>query len=303
VKVSDCILKKVFTTIVEFLPPVDSSLEKLKNDVYSIQDYTDFISLTSKPGSADSMMTAANLMVDKSIKMNFISHLTLRGVGRSEEMAYSLCTTAAMFGVDNLLVMRGDSFDAHKSDYNYASQLVKKISDMNKGINPYRKKRVKPVDFCIGVVANQYRQDEKEELKALKAKIDAGAKYVILQMCFEVDSYKLFCERAFDYLGRRVPIFPSVPVPDKSTIRFVEKLGSVDEICVPEHVKKRIEGVTNDREEGIKIAREILNELRYDIGVPGVDIISRGDLNLALRVLAGEEKGKEYLKKPSQSGK
>jgi|GEM_PF-3476942 len=285
-KVSEFLKKGRFITIVEFLPPIDSSLERLKEDIRLIQDRTDFISLTSKPGSANSIMTAANLLSDPSVRTNFIPHLTLRGVGRSEEMAYSLCTTAAMFGIDNLLVMRGDGFEPEKCDYRYASQLVARIKEMNQGINIFRKARIKPTDFCIGVVANQYREDIKEELKALKAKFASGAEYVILQMCFDIASYRSFCQQAFDYLGREVPILPSIPIPDRSTIRFIEKkLGRVDPIRMPDQVKRRIEKAEDDREEGIRIAKELLSGFKEDKNVPGVDVISRGDLNLALSVL------------------
>ncbi|MFH1444940.1 MAG: methylenetetrahydrofolate reductase [Nanoarchaeota archaeon] len=288
-KITDCIGKKEFITIIEFLPPQYPNLDKLEGHVRSIQDYTQFISLTSKPGALNSLYVAGLLELGRGIKTNFIPHITLREFGNSHEMVCSLIMASATAGIDNLFVMSGDSFSTNESVYNYTSELVKFISDMNEGTSPYLKKKVEPTNFCIGVVASQYR-DRKTELRVLEAKKEAGAEYAILQMCFDPHapdeySYKLFCEELQNYLGCDFPVIAGIPIPDKSTIDFAEGSAESDPIYMPEIVKKRILQSADDKLERIEIAREILDYFRSKTDVPGVDIFSRGSVKLAKEVL------------------
>jgi 5,10-methylenetetrahydrofolate reductase len=282
-KVTDCIKKNGFATIVEFLPPMGHRLERLRGDVGAIRKYTDFISLTSKEGRAGSLFTA--LMLKNEFRdIDIVPHVTLREWG-SSEIVHGMLMGAAMADMDNILVMRGDGFDPGKSAHSCSSQLVEEICGLNNGRCRYRKRASEPTHFNIGVVANQYRKD-REELTALKQKVDAGAEYVILQMSFEPErDYFPFRERAYEFLGREdIPIIPSIPIPDKSTIGFVEKrLRDVDSIKIPKGVKRRILSARDDQAEGIEMAREILCQVRER--APGVDVLSRGNKDLVYQVL------------------
>ncbi|MCK4830564.1 methylenetetrahydrofolate reductase [bacterium] len=289
-KVTDRIRENGFATIIEFLPPMGHRLGRLRSDIGTIQKYADFVSLTSKEGRAGSLFTA--LMLKKEFEdIDIVPHVTLREWS-SSEIVHGMLMGAAMADMDNILVMRGDRLDPEKSAHRCSSQLVEEISGLNNGKCRYRKRISEPTHFNIGVVANQYRES-REELTALKQKIDAGAEYVILQMSFDPErDYFPFRERAYDFLGRDdIPIIPSIPIPDKSTIGFVEKkLQGVDAIKIPKGVKRRILSAKDDRAEGIEIAREILCQVRDK--APGVDILSRGSKDLVYEVLRDHVKEK-----------
>jgi 5,10-methylenetetrahydrofolate reductase len=291
-KVTDFTKKGEFVKIVELLPPKELNLDKLEQRVSLIQDHADFISLTSKKEAyaVTSLDAASSLSLRGAVRAEFIAHITLIEFGEIRELPFIRLMGAHRFGVGNLLVMRGDGEFAGGS-YCYACDLVKAICDMNRGTDPSGN-RCEPTDFCIGAVISQYR-DREEEFKAARAKRINGAEYFITQMCFdpycegrhEEYSYPAFCERLFDFLGERVPVIAGVPIPDRSTIRFIEEKGATDPIYIPDAVRRRILESKDDKEERITIAREVLSYFRDDIGVPGVDVFSTGNVKLASRIL------------------
>ncbi|RMI03607.1 MAG: methylenetetrahydrofolate reductase [NAD(P)H], partial [Calditrichaeota bacterium] len=109
-------------------------------------------------------------------------------------------------GIENILALRGDPavgerhFIPHKDGHRYASELVKQISNMNKGIYLEDLEDAHPTNFCIGVAGYPEKHFEapnfEKDLQNLKHKVDQGAHYIITQMFFDFQVYKNFVERA-----------------------------------------------------------------------------------------------------------
>jgi methylenetetrahydrofolate reductase (NADPH) len=114
----------------------------------------------------------------------------------------------------------------------------------------------------------------------LGKKVEAGAQFVQTQIVFNLATMRVFMARC-EALGLldRVFVLPSVYVcRSAGSARYLRDM--VPGIDVPESIIERMEGVPSDRQsdEGIRIALEILEELRQMRGVAGVHLISiRGD--------------------------
>ena len=142
-------------------------------------------------------------------------------------------------GIDNVLVLRGDAaknetaFEPEPGGHKYASDLLKQVANLNAGI--YLEddlKGTQKTEFCIGVAGYPEKHFEAPnmdtDLQYLKAKVDAGADYIITQMFF--DNVKFFAfEKACREIGITVPIIPGLkPIYTKKQLTVLPKTFSIE---------------------------------------------------------------------------
>lgn len=149
--------------------------------------------------------------------------------GFSKEETENALIDLEFIGVQNVLALRGDAdksegkFIAENDGHCYAWELVKQITDMNKGIYLHDETETGfHTNFCVGVAGYPEKHFEAPsltyDLKYLQTKINAGASYVVTQMFFDNQKY-------FDYVkkvreaGIDVPIIPGLkPITTLSQI-------------------------------------------------------------------------------------
>ena len=123
-------------------------------------------------------------------------------------------------GIDNVLVLRGDaaknetSFEPEPGGHEYAIDLLNQVKNLNAGV--YLEGDLKnsiQTKFCIGVAGYPEKHFEApnmdSDLKYLKAKIDAGADYIVTQMFFDNAKYFAFVNACRE-IGITVPIIPGL---------------------------------------------------------------------------------------------
>lgn len=99
-------------------------------------------------------------------------------------------------GIQNVLALRGDAakneihFEPEIGGHRYAIDLLKQINNLNNGI--YLDNTITAggkTDFCAGVAGYPEMHFEaasyQDDLQKLKAKVDAGAAYIMTQMFFD----------------------------------------------------------------------------------------------------------------------
>lgn len=142
-------------------------------------------------------------------------------------------------GIDNVLVIRGDAskneslFEPEPDGHAYALDLMKQVVNLNHGI--YLDEDIRDgghTKFCIGVAGYPEKHFEAPNLDVdmqwLKAKVDAGADYIMTQMFF--DNRKFFefvknCRAA----GIEVPIIPGLkPITTKKQLTLLPRIFHVD---------------------------------------------------------------------------
>ncbi len=184
----------------------------------------------------------------------------------------------AYLGIHNVLAVRGDELRKQESDrsdktYNsYAVDLVKQIDRMNNGHYMEELVDAYPTDFCIGVGGYPEKHFEapnlETDLRYLKAKVDAGADYIVTQMCFDNQAYFHFVDECRK-IGINVPIIPGIKILTRSShLRTIPRNFFVD---IPNALTKLVEG--QDKESvyriGIDWALKQVQEL-VDAKVPCV---------------------------------
>jgi len=140
--------------------------------------------------------------------------------GFNQEETENALIDLDFLGIDNVLVLRGDPiksetyFKPDADGHAYAIDLLKQVIDLNNG--KYLDEELtnsNNTDFCVGIAGYPEKHFEapnlKSDLKWLKAKVDAGAEYIVTQMFFDNSKYFEFVD-ACKAAGINVPIIPGL---------------------------------------------------------------------------------------------
>jgi len=189
-------------------------------------------------------------------------------------------------GIDNLLLLRGDPpatqkyFKPEPEGNPYAVDLVRQVSNMNKGI--YLDENLEnnhPSNFCIGVAGYPEKHPEaanhNTDLKYLKEKVDAGADFIVTQMFFDNEKYFEFVKQC-RAAGIDIPIIPGLkPISTKKQMLTLPQTFHIDfpDALVSELIKCK----TNQDayQVGIEWAIQQSKEL-VDFGVPVIHYYTMG---------------------------
>ncbi|RRA97609.1 methylenetetrahydrofolate reductase [NAD(P)H] [Larkinella rosea] len=189
-------------------------------------------------------------------------------------------------GIDNVLVLRGDPakpFDTFKpktNGYSYASELVRQVANMNRGIYLHEGETpMTPSNFCIGVAAYPEKHfeaiDHDTDFNYLKLKIENGADYIVTQMFFDNRKYFDFVKRCRQE-GITVPIIPGLkPLTTRRQLQVLPRLFHLE---MPSDFVKAVEACENDtqaRQVGIEWCIQQSRELTK-AGVPGLHFYTMG---------------------------
>ena len=122
-------------------------------------------------------------------------------------------------GITNLLVLRGDRakgenrFTPVEGGHEHAVELCRQVEDFNRGVLLDGEEHEPLHRFSFGVAGYPEKHEEAMnidmDIEFLKAKIDAGAKYVVTQMFFDNKRYFEYVERC-RAAGITVPIIPGL---------------------------------------------------------------------------------------------
>lgn len=210
------ILKESGTTFsFEFFPPkTPEGAEKLFDHIVKLEALgPSFVSVTYGAGGSTRQLTRDLVhRVREQTGIVTVPHLTC--VQHSEDEIRSIVEAYAERGIQSILALRGDPPVAEEHDFgtdrfSNASELVyfiRKISDK------YTKSNGFP-GFGIGVAGfpegHPGTPNRLNEMDYLKAKVDAGADYIITQMFFDNRDLYDFRDRC-EMSGIRIPILAGI---------------------------------------------------------------------------------------------
>ncbi len=159
-------------------------------------------------------------------------------------------------GITDILALRGDRvrsagiFTTAPDGHHHAADLAAQISDFNRGLMADGS-QAEPVfpPFTFGVAGYPEKHEEAMnlsfDLRNLKAKVDAGASYVVTQMFFDNAKFFRFVERARE-AGITVPIVPGLK--PLTSLRQLSLLPRTFHIDLPEELSAELLKCTTDEQ-------------------------------------------------------
>jgi len=211
-------------------------------------------------------------------KIDAVPHLICGGFSKRE--TEDALIDLNFLGINNVLVLRGDAakneafFEPHPDGHKYAIDLQKQVMDLKNGIYLEEdiKNGVRP-DFCIGTAGYPEKHFEAPNLKMdmehLKAKVEAGADYIMTQMFFDNEKFFQFVKECRAN-GINVPIIPGLkPITNKKQLTILPKIFHVD---IPSELSNGILKAKTD-EEVEKVGTEWLIQQSKELKKFGVPVL------------------------------
>lgn len=205
-----------------FPPKTDSSFDSVKHATEEIAKLRpSFMSVTYGAGGGTSEYT---LEIAKNIKYKYnvptIAHLTC--VSSTKQTVREKIQQIKQAGIQNVMALRGDlppeliNSDPSKWDYHHAIDLIQDIKQSG-------------ADFCIGGACypeiHPESSNQKEDIKYLKQKVDAGLSFLTTQMFFDNNLLYNFLYKIREQ-GITVPVIPGImPITNAKQVERAIKLS------------------------------------------------------------------------------
>jgi methionine synthase / methylenetetrahydrofolate reductase(NADPH) len=268
-----------FVVSVQLDPPKGTNLSRILKAAYFLKESgrVDAVDINSNPVARvmmDSLITSGQ--IEQQIGMPTIPHVTTREMNIMGLQSVMLGAWGAL-KLRNMLVVTGDpprigEYPEAKGVYEVdAIGLVKILSNFNRGVDWVGKSLGTPTDFTIGVAVNPTAEDLDREVERFQAKVEAGAHFVMTQPIFDLSQWEAFLA----HWGQPLPIPFMIGLWPLSSYDLARRLHhEVPGIAIPEPVQERLRlAGSQAKEEGIRIAEELLGDLARRPEVAGAYII------------------------------
>src|SRR5438132_5292259 len=212
-----------------FPPQTPAAAETLYQTIRDLESYTPhFVSVTYGAGGSTRELTHDLVeRIQHTTKLETIPHLTC--VCHNEEQVDAILQRYAKSGIGNILALGGDrprdmAYDKSCDSFKHAVDLVKFIRRFNEsGVHPDDR------GFGIGVAGfpegHPATPNRLTEMDHFKAKVDAGANYIVTQLFFENRDFYDFRERCA-LAGIHIPIIAGImPITSMSGFRRIAELA------------------------------------------------------------------------------
>ncbi len=269
-RMASAILRGGFPVSIEMTPPRGCDPDKVLKAAHAIHRAgIDHINIPDGPRASARMGSAmlALLLIQRT-NIEPILHYCCRDRNLLGMQSDIMGLYAA--GLRNVLCITGDP--PRIGDYPDATPvfdvdaigLVNIVHGLNQGQDIGHNPVGKPSSYFIGVGANPEALDMGREISRFEWKVDAGAEFAITQPVFNPEALLRFLDR-IDHV--RIPVIAGIwPLASFRNAEFMR--NEVPGCVVPDAVLERMKKAKTKeeaRDEGIRIAQEILMEVRDQI--------------------------------------
>ncbi len=269
-----------------FPPKTDTAFESVKAATEAIADlHPAFVSVTYGAGGGTSQYT---LDIARNIKeahgVPTLAHLTC--VSSTRETVRARIEDMKAAGIENIMALRGDipadmqGKDRSDWPYRYAVDLVRELKESRTD---------GAADFCIGGACypevHPESADQREDIKHLKEKVDAGVEFLTTQMFFDNNLLYNFLYKIRE-AGITVPVIPGImPITAGNQVaRAIQLSGSFMPRRFVSLVDKFGHNPAAMKQAGIAYATDQIIDL-YANGIKNVHVYTMNKPDVAKKIL------------------
>ncbi|HQA60513.1 MAG: methylenetetrahydrofolate reductase [Tepidanaerobacteraceae bacterium] len=265
-----------FAVTAELAPPKGTDFSHALQCAELFGDRVDAINVTDFQSSS---LKATSLAMCKAlIDMGFEPVLQITGRDRNRLAIQGEMLSAGFFGVKNLLALTGDHTTVGdnpgaKPVFDLDSVGILQAATMlANGVDMSGNKLEGSPSFYLGATVTPEYDPIELQLVKMEKKIKAGAKFFQTQAVYDLSTMEKFKEMT-RHLNTKI-LVGIIPLKSAGMARFMNK--NIPGINVPEHLIDRLKNSGDPVKEGIKIAGELIVELRDKNLCDGVHIMAIG---------------------------
>ena len=279
-KISEIVEKKRYSVSFEVFPPktedAREGVTRAAREIAALGPV--FMSVTYGAGGGTSEYTAEIARdVQDVCGVPMMAHLTC--ITSTRDRIREQLALLKSKGVENVLALRGDvpeGFELREQNYHHAIELVREIKAFDPG-------------FCVaGACYPDTHPDapsQREDIRRLKEKVDAGMDFLITQMFFDNPVFYSYMYKLRE-AGIAVPVHPGVmPIVNAKQMKRTLKLSGT---TLPERFRRILDtfGDTPDamRQAGIAYATDQIIDL-FANGIRTVHVYSMNNPVVAAAIL------------------
>lgn len=268
-----------FAVTAEIAPPDSADPADVFSRAALFDDHVDAINATDSSGANCHMSS-----------MGICSLLTRRGYAmilqqscrdRNRIAMQGDILGAAAMGVCNVLCLSGDGVQS--GDHPQAKPVFDMDSISALGMVRHMRDEQQflsgrtissPPRLFLGAAANPFAPPLDFRPHRMAKKIAAGAQFIQTQYCFDVDRMKTFMAQVRD-LGLLEDAYVLAGVGPLASAKAAEWIRkNVAGVHIPDNVIKRLAGAEDQKQEGVDLCVDLIEQMREIEGVSGVHIMA-----------------------------
>ena len=283
-KLTEILSQDAFSLSFEVFPPKRTdafeSIRTATEEIAALRP--SFMSVTYGAGGGTSRYTldiARNIQERYGVPM--LAHLTC--VSSSKRTVHEQIEAMSAAGIVNVMALRGDltpeleKSDRSRWDYRHAVELVRELKEFDPG-------------FCVGGACYPEKHpesaDQREDIRYLKEKVDAGCDFLTTQMVFDNNLFYNFMYKIRE-AGITVPILPGImPITNASQVERAIKLSGA---FIPQRFKALVDAFGSSpaamKQAGIAYATDQIIDL-FANNIRNVHVYSMNKPDVAAAIMA-----------------
>jgi methylenetetrahydrofolate reductase (NADPH) len=266
-----------FVVTAEMSPPQGADGDIIRKKAVHFHKGVDGVNITDNQTAIVrlSSIAAAKIAIEEGLEP--IIQMTCRD--RNRIAIQSDLLGASALGIENILCLTGDhqKFGNHpeaRSVFDLDSiQLIAAARRLTEGYFLSGETIKKPPVLFVGGAANPFSDPLDFRVIRLDKKIQAGAQFIQTQPVYDLDRFLEWMEGVRSQgLEKKTAILAGV-MPVKSVKALLHIENEVPGIRIPKACITRMEKAADQKEEGIKMAVEMILALREIDGVQGIHLM------------------------------
>ncbi len=268
-----------FAVTTEIAPPDSADPHEVYQRAGMFDGYVDAINATDGSGANCHMSSVGMCSLLTRCGYSMVMQISCRDRNRIAIQGDVLGASA--MGVSSILCLTGDGVQSgdHPEakpvfdlDCMTSLQMLRGMRDEGHFLSGRKLSHPPPV--FLGAAANPFAPPHELRPLRLAKKVAAGAQFIQTQYCFDIALFKDYMARVRD-LGLHEKVFILAGVGPLASAKSAQWIRTnVAGVHIPDAVVKRLQGASNQAQEGANICIDMINQVREIEGVHGVHVMA-----------------------------
>jgi 5,10-methylenetetrahydrofolate reductase len=279
-----------FVVTAEVSPPISASPDELVKKFEMLKPYVDGVNFTDNPSATSRMTPLAASVLCLQSGLEPIMQIAARDYNRMG--VQSLVLGAAALGVRNIVCLTGDHsrlgpyphsrMDIWDIDAIQLIWMLRRMRDEGRFLDQ-REIKVRPPVFIGAASSPNSALPRYQALRETK-KVNAGVQFFQTNLIYDVDAFARYLDLLAETDLTNRAYFLAGVAPIRS-LKAAQMMSQVPGIKIPDAIFRRLESAQDPKEEGIRIALEIIARLKDLPGVRGIHFMAVGWESIVPRLI------------------